>query len=207
MSQPATTADSPDRGDELSQQVAPTPGQTVGPFFGFSLPYQGGPHLVDPQDARAITLHGVLYDGASAPVPDGLIEIWQPDAAGEIVAQPGSLARDHRTFTGFGRSATDAAGRFWFFTVLPGRDENRPDRAPFIAMAVFCRGLLDTLHTRVYLPRYAALHDADPLLTSLPLQDRATLIGVADGEDGADDSVRFDVHLQGDQETVFLDFK
>lgn len=205
MSQPVTAE--PDTGGDRSQQAAPTPGQTVGPFFGFSLPYAGGPDLVDPHDARAVTLHGVLYDGAGGPVPDGLIEIWQPDEAGRIVQEPGSIVRDHRTFTGFGRAATDADGRFRFFTVVPGLDETRPDQAPFIAMAVFARGLLNKLHTRVYLPRYAQLNSADPLLASLPSQERATLAATADGTDGSDDSLRFDVHLQGDRETVFLDFR
>lgn len=203
MSQPATAHTGGDR----PGQIGPTPGQTVGPFFGFSLPYEGGPDVVDPHDARAITLHGVLYDGAGAPVPDGLIEIWQPDETGRIVQQPGSIVRDHRTCTGFGRSGTDADGRFRFFTVIPGPDQTRPERAPFIAMTVFCRGLLDTLHTRVYLPRYAALNATDPLLQSLSPQDRATLIATADGTDGSDDSLRFDVCLQGDPETVFLAFR
>jgi protocatechuate 3,4-dioxygenase alpha subunit len=205
MSQPTTTSHNLTATDQRPEPAAPTPGQTVGPFFGYSLPYEGGPNLVDPHDARAVTLHGVLYDGAGNPVPDGLIEIWQRDEHGRIVAEPGSLVRDHRTFTGFGRSATDADGRFWFFTVMPGRNQDRPGVAPFIAMAVFARGLLDKLHTRVYLPRYAALNGTDPFLSSLSPQERATLTATAD-TGGADDSLRFDVYLQGDRETVFLDF-
>ncbi|GAB3564121.1 protocatechuate 3,4-dioxygenase subunit alpha [Spelaeicoccus albus] len=180
----------------------PTPGQTVGPFFHYSLPYDDGPELVGPYDARAVTLHGYLYDGHGDPVPDGLIEIWQVGEAGTVVQETGSLRRDHRTFTGFGRAQTDADGHFRFFTVIPGIDPKRPDVAPFIAVVVLARGLLDKLHTRIYLPGYADLNAADPLLTSLDPAERDTLTATEDGEG----SLRHDLRLQGENETVFLAF-
>lgn len=181
----------------------PTPGQTVGPFFHYSLPYAGGPELVGPYDKRAVTLHGYLYDGAGDPVPDGLIEIWQADESGIVPRETGSLHRDHRTFTGFGRARTDADGHFRFFTVMPGIDPKRPDSAPFIAVVVFARGLLDKQHTRIYLPQYAELNAADRLLASLEPGERATLTAADDG----DDSLRHDLRLQGAKETVFLAFE
>lgn len=163
----------------------PTPGQTVGPFFGYALPFDGDSELVPPGHPAAVRLHGTVYDGAGVPVPDALIEIWQPDTDGTVVQQPGSLHRDGHTFTGWGRAATDNAGHYSFTTIAPGNG--------FFAMTVFARGLLDRLFTRVYL-------DADaPFLATLPEDRRDTL--VAAQEDGG---LRFDVHLQGEAETVFL---
>jgi protocatechuate 3,4-dioxygenase, alpha subunit len=123
-----------------------TPGQTVGPFFGFALPYDGDADLVPPTHPDAVQLTGLVLDGDGAPVPDALLEIWQPDASGNVVQAPGSLRRDGFTFTGFGRAATDNAGRYRFTTIRPGV------AVPFIAMTVFARGLLDRPSTRVYLP-------------------------------------------------------
>lgn len=169
-----------------------TPGQTVGPFYGFALPYEGGEHLVPPGHPDSIQLTGQVFDGAGAPIPDALIEIWQPDADGRIVQRPGSLRRDGFTFTGWGRCATDNAGRYRFTTLRPGAVG---DGSAFIAMTVFARGLLHRLFTRVYLPATPP----DALLTSLPEDRRRTLIAREDGR-----RLLFDVHLQGVDETVFL---
>ena len=81
---------------------APSPGQTVGPFFHFALPYDGDRALVVPGTPGAVLLHGVVYDGAGAPVPDALVEVWQADPDGTVVQRPGSLRRDGFAFTGFG---------------------------------------------------------------------------------------------------------
>ena len=98
----------------------PTPGQTVGPFFGFALPYDGGGQLVPRSDAGAVRLHGTVFDGAGEPVPDALIEVWQPSPDGSLVTAAGSVHRDGWTFTGFGRAATDATGHYDFTTLAPG---------------------------------------------------------------------------------------
>jgi protocatechuate 3,4-dioxygenase alpha subunit len=185
-----------------TQRLIPTPGQTVGPFFAIGLPYSGGSDLIAPDDPRAFRLHGYLYDGAGDPIPDGHIEIWQADERGEIPQIPGSLRRDGRTFTGFGRAATAADGHFAFHTLLPGSAAAAPDSAPFIAVAVFSRGLNDRLYTRIYLPHYAAHNAADPFLASLSEDERDTLIAVQEDER----VLRHDIRLQGERETVFLDF-
>lgn len=164
-----------------------TPGQTVGPFFGFALPYERGAELVPPTHPDAIHLTGHVWDGAGQPVPDALLEIWQTDRSGQVVQEPGSLHRDGFTFTGWGRAATDNTGQYRFTTVRPG--------TPFIALTVFARGLLDRLFTRVYLPGA----EPDALLESLPEERRRTLYATADG-----DRLVFDVRLQGADETVFL---
>ncbi len=176
--------------------VLPTPAQTVGPFFGQGLPYDGGNELVPPGSARAIRLYGRVLDGAGDPLPDALVEIWQPDEGGVVSRQTGSLDRDRWTFTGWGRCPTDRTGHYWFSTVRPGATE--PGKAPFFVAAVMARGLLDRLLTRIYLPEHPA-NDQDPLLASLPQDRRATLIAVLD-----DTGLRFDIRLQGDGETVFL---
>jgi protocatechuate 3,4-dioxygenase, alpha subunit len=175
-----------------------TPGQTVGPFFGLSLPYPGGPELVPPGAAGAIRLHGRVLDGAGDPVPDALLELWQPGPDGSVVQEPGSLNRDGWTFTGWGRAATDYAGHWSFSTLRPG--PGRPGAAPFFALTVFARGLLDRLRTRIYLPDSEDALAADPLLSSLPAERRATLVATADPAGYA-----FDVVLQGAGETVFLE--
>ena len=166
----------------------PTPGQTIGPFFGYALPYDGGPDLLPPGHPDAIRLHGRVLDGAGDPVPDALVELWQTDARGHVPQQPGSLRRDGWTFTGWGRAATDADGHYGFTTATPG--------AAFVVLTVFARGLLHRLLTRAYLTDVD-----DALLTSLPPDRRATLIAIP-GPGG----YHFDVVLQGDRETVFLEY-
>jgi protocatechuate 3,4-dioxygenase alpha subunit len=172
--------------------VRTTPGQTVGPFFGYALPYDGGADLVPAADPTAVLLTGRVLDGAGEGVPDALLEIWQADSDGRVVRRPGSLHRDGFTFTGWGRAATDNTGRYRFTTVLPGAATGG---VPFIAMTVFARGLLDCLFTRVYLPGTAQ----DALLAGLPEDRRRTLIATEDGR-----RLHFDVRLQGPDETVFL---
>jgi len=167
----------------------PTAGQTVGPFFGFALPFAGSAQLVPPNHPSAIQLVGGVFDGDDQPVPDALLEIWQTDKNGASIQEGGSLHRDGHTFTGWGRAATDNEGRYRFTTVRP---------PGFIAMAVFARGLGHRLLTRVYLPTAVV----DALLTTLPEPRRATLMA-AEPTPG---HLVFNVHLQGPRETVFLRF-
>lgn len=179
--------------------LTPTPGQTVGPFYGYALPYPGDDELVPAGHPGAIRLHGTVYDGAGQPIPDALIEIWHADGDGRIPRAEGSLRRDGWTFTGFGRAAVDGTGHYSFTTITPGAtDEGAP---PLIAMTVFARGLLNRLFTRVYLPVDEAALGADTFLQSLPEDRRATLVATPD-----EHGYRFDIRLQGEAETVFLQF-
>jgi protocatechuate 3,4-dioxygenase, alpha subunit len=178
-------------------ELACTPGQTVGPYLHLGLPYPGDNQLVTRAQAGAIRLHGTVYDGAGDAVPDALIELWQPGPDGRIVRREGSLRRDGKTFTGWGRCATDAGGRYSFSTLTPGAPAGR---AAFFAITVFARGLLNRLFTRAYLPD--ADLDADRLLGTLDAARRQTLICAA--ETGG---YRFDIHLQGAHETVFLAYR
>jgi len=168
--------------------VTPTAGQTIGPFFGFALPFPRDTELVPPGTPGAIRLHGRVLDGHGDPVPDALLELWQADPAGQVVRRQGSLRRDGYTFTGWGRAATDRDGHYAFSTLLPG--------APFFAVTVFARGLLNRLFTRAYLPGAS-----DGFLEGVDVDRRSTLLTTED-----ETGLVFDVHLQGDRETVFLSY-
>ncbi|MEU6121214.1 protocatechuate 3,4-dioxygenase subunit alpha [Streptomyces sp. NPDC047123] len=180
---------------------APTPSQTVGPFYGYALPFPHGGDVAPTGHPDTITLHGYVFDGAGKPVPDALIETWQPAPDGTRAGVPGSLrgdpvsgrpvGRDGVAFTGFGRVPTDADGH-WAVRTLP------PGGVSYVSLAVFARGLLHHLYTRAYLVD----EPGDPLLAGLDAERRATLVARSE----APRTYRFDVHLQGADETVFLEF-
>ncbi|GAB3618644.1 protocatechuate 3,4-dioxygenase subunit alpha [Okibacterium endophyticum] len=196
-----TTHEAPAGRPATTQRVfGQTPSQTVGPFFGLALPYEGGSHLVPPHSRGSIRIHGTVYDGSGAPVPDAMVEIWQADAAGSMSSERGSLERDGYTFTGFGRTGVDGAGQFTFATVKPGA--TRPGAAPHVLITVFARGLLHHLFTRAYFSDETTANDNDQFLASIDPSRRETLVAVADGVE----SYRFDIRLQGEGETVFLEF-
>ena len=180
--------------------VTPTPGQTIGPFFHFALPFDLDRELVAREQPYAVRLHGYVRDGEGQGIQDAMIEIRQADADGEVPAVPGSLRRDGAAFTGWGRSSTDPTGHYWFSTLEPGA--TTPGSAPFIAVTVFARGLLNRLFTRIYLPVDEQVLAADPFLSSLDEDERRSMIAVRE----PDGSLRFDIHLQGPDQTVFLSF-
>jgi protocatechuate 3,4-dioxygenase, alpha subunit len=185
-------------------EVALTPSQTTGPYLEIGL--IGGPissRLVDDSDPRAIRLSGVLLDGAGDPVPDGMIEIWQANAAGRY-AHPVDDREEiplEAGFTGFGRSGTDDGGRFEFVTVKPGRVPWVDGRlqAPHLLVGVFARGLLKRVATRMYFPDEEAANAGDPVLLGLEPIERATLVARAEGG-----GLRFDIVLQGAGQTTFF---
>jgi protocatechuate 3,4-dioxygenase, alpha subunit len=183
----------------MTTLLTATPGQTVGPFFGYALPFDNCSELVPPGSPGAVQLHGVVVDGDGQPVPDALLEIWQADADGRIPKATGSLRRDGWTFTGWGRASTDDEGHYSFSTVTPGATQR--GSAPFILFTVFARGLLNRLFTRAYIPGDQLA--SDRLLTSLPAERRHSLIANRD-----EHGLRFDIRLQGSpenqDETVFL---
>lgn len=196
---------------DVAATAGPTPSQTVGPFFGFALPYDTGPDVVGAHRPGRIRLFGGVYDGAGAGVPDALVELWQPDESGSVARNGGVHAEtSDEGFRGFGRCGTDDDGGYAFHTVKPGRIGVHSDAAvsaepaasaasaPYAALAVFARGMLRPAFTRVYFPDDDLA--GDPLLESLPSGRRDTLVAAH-----VDDGYRFDVHLQGDEETVFLD--
>jgi protocatechuate 3,4-dioxygenase, alpha subunit len=170
-------------------QLGTTPSQTVGPFFSFGLVEPRGwtAVAVPAGTPGAVTIAGRVIDGDGAPVPDAMLELWQAEPDGSIGEGRGLFAR----------AGTDADGRFTVVTVKPGA---LPGRAPHIAVDVFARGLLRHLVTRIYFPDEGEANAADPVLASVDPERRPTLVAVPDG-----DGLRFDVRLQGDDETVFFD--
>jgi protocatechuate 3,4-dioxygenase alpha subunit len=181
-----------------------TPFQTVGPFFSMALPFEGGETLAGPKtDGRRITIEGTVTDGAEAPVPDALIEVWQANAAGKYRhPDDGQDQPVDPAFDGFGRVPTDEAGGFAFHTVMPGSvpgPTGRP-QAPHLLLGILARGILTRLVTRVYFPDEPA-NALDLILAHVPAARRPTLIAAAAGES----RYRFDIRIQGEAETVFFD--
>lgn len=174
-----------------------TPSQTVGPYFRIGMDWPRAYRLADPACTDAvIVVSGQVLDGDGAPVPDGLIEIWQADPAGVYHPQGSS------TFRCAGRVALDTDGRYLFETVKPGRVGGPGGRkqAPHINLTLFARGLLVHLRTRIYFADEAAANAADAILGLVPEARRASLLALRDGG-----HYRYDIHLQGPQETVFFD--
>jgi len=177
----------------------PSPAQTIGPFFAFGLQYPGMNEVAHPHSPGAITLSGTVRDGNGAPIPDALIEIFGADADGSVPTSRGSLKRDGKTFTGFGRAMTDDEGHYLFWTREPGAIDGR---APFFAVTLFARGLPGHVRTRIYLPGDSESVADDALMSRLAERQRETLVAMR-SDDG---HLRHDIHMQGERETVFLDF-
>ncbi|MFC3573957.1 protocatechuate 3,4-dioxygenase subunit alpha [Streptomyces yaanensis] len=194
----------------IPANVLPTPSHTVGPFYGYALPFPGGGDIAPLGHPDTITLQGYIHDGEGNPLPDAFVELWGPDPDGNLPTTDGSIRRDPSTggylgrngveFTGWGRVQTDANGHWYARTLRPGA---RGQSAPYISVCVFARGLLVHLFTRIYLPGDEAALAADPLLARLDGERRGTLIAAAEGNG----TYRFDIRLQGEGETVFLEFR
>jgi len=174
-----------------------TPHQTAGPYW----------HLIDFPDwadvlredgpnagaaGERITITGTITDGDGALVTDAMVEIWHADPDGRYDA----------AFQGFGRCATDAEGRFRFTTLKPGPVPGRGNtlQAPHVQIAIFARGLLSHVTTRLYFSG-EALNESDPLLNLVPAARRSTLIAAPVGPG----TWQLDLRLRGGAETVFLD--
>jgi protocatechuate 3,4-dioxygenase, alpha subunit len=140
----------------------------------------------------AIWLRGRVIDGAGEPVPDALVESWQADPAGEFGGE----------FRGFGRSGTDDEGRWAILTLKPGpvAGPNDTPQAPHVDLAIFARGLLHQVVTRLYFADEGQANAADPVLAGLDEQARATLVA----QRSDDGHYELDIHLQGPDETVFF---
>lgn len=190
-----------------------TPSQTVGPYFAYGLtPEQYGyefasiasANLLDGEvEGETIRVEGRVLDGAGEAIGDAMIEIWQADAQGRY-AHPADPRGSNASFRGFGRTGTgtDPKNRFVFETVKPGTVDD--GQAPHINVIVFMRGLLSHSYTRIYFSDEADANTADAVLQSVPADRRATLIAER-RETSAGPMYKFDIHMQGDSETVFFD--
>ena len=187
-----------------------TPSSTVGPYFSIGLVPSafGGRDIffnnivTADVSGKRIRIEGRVFDGDGAIIPDAVVEIWQADAAGRY-AHPRDGALPNAAFKGFGRSGTDAQGKYWFETIKPGSvaGPNSVPQAPHIAVNVFARGVLKQMTTRIYFSDEKA-NDKDPILALAPADRRHTLIAVRDGNAPL---YRFDIRLQGENETVFFE--
>lgn len=173
-----------------------TPSQTVGPFLSIGLPWRDGPMVVEEETPGAVWIRGAVLDGAGEPIPDALVETWQADQYGRF-DHPDDPRGAQSGLRGFGRCPTDDAGEYAICTLLPGAV---PGQAPHINVSVFARGLLHRVVTRIYFPDNAEANAADPVLNAVPAERRHTLVATRTGE-----GYRFDVRLQGPDETVFFD--
>jgi protocatechuate 3,4-dioxygenase alpha subunit len=168
-----------------------TPAQTVGPFLSIGLPWPDGPFVVGENAPGAFWIRGEVRDGAGNLVPDALIETWQADPDGRFGG----------SFRGFGRCPTDDDGRYQIRTRKPGPvpAPGGGMQAPHLDVSVFARGLLNRVVTRIYFADEPATA-SDPLLSTVPAERRDTLIAVP-----SEDGYRFDIRLQGPDETVFFE--
>jgi len=189
-----------------------TPSQTVGPFFAYGLtPEQygyahkaiAGNVLAAPgMPGEHVRIEGRILDGAGAPIDDAMIEIWQADGDGRYAGTDQDSADQTIAFSGFGRCGSDDEGGFWFTTTKPGAIGD--GQAPHIGVIVQARGILNHAFTRIYFADEADANSADPVLQSVPADRRDTLVAVR-SETPAGPVYRFDIHMQGDDETVFFD--
>ena len=197
----------------MNQKLHPLseiPSQTAGPFVHIGcIPSFAGLADVYPQDlglspiesgagGEKITIRGSVFDGTGACLRDAMLESWQADAAGLFAGQPGV----DRKVNGFCRFAADAeTGEFTLHTVKPGPVPHKGSyQAPHIALWIVARGINTGLQTRIYFDDED--NSADPVLMRIQPQGRAqTLIA----KKTAQGDYRFDIRLQGDGETVFLD--
>ena len=182
-----------------------TASQTVGPFFLDALIRAGDAMINKPGTAgESISIAGGVFDGEGNPVADAFLEVYQADSTGRYIA--GSReARAGMCFSGFGRAATDESGQFRFDTILPGGIQHGGSavEAPHLNVMLFARGLLKPLVTRVYFQGHPA-NATDAVLMNVPEIRRHTLEACF-ASDHANNMWRFDVRLQGKDETVFFD--
>jgi protocatechuate 3,4-dioxygenase alpha subunit len=153
----------------------PTPSQTVGPFFGFALPFENDADAAGGESGDTIRVEGQVLDGVGEPVPDALVEASEGEQ--------------------FARCRTDGEGAFHLTLRRPVVSHG----APCFEITVFARGLLRHLHTRMYFPDEDIANREDRVLQLVDKSRRNTLMARRDGE-----IVRFDIRLQGEGETVFF---
>lgn len=169
-----------------------TPSQTVGPYFAYGLtPKQylydfknlvGNRMLNSGKSSALITIKGKVFDGENNPVPDAMIELWQNDGVNQFFGRFGT--------------GTDAENHFIFETIKPISVDGQ---APFVTLIIFMRGQLIHSYTRVYFSDEEVLNEQDSVLNAIDLARRNTIIAQKKEE-----FYELDIHMQGDNETVFF---
>ena len=200
-----------------------TASQTAGPYVHIGLAPQAagfdifannfGNVLVDEETkGERIRIEGRVFDGIGTVLKDVLIEIWQANAAGKYAhpadRQPNKKVDPH--FRGWGRAATDFdSGAYAFETIKPGPVEGRNGRfmAPHVNAWIVARGINIGLNTRIYFSDEAEANAKDAVLNLIEWEQRRKTLVAERQSKKADGSVvyRFDIRLQGEDETVFFD--
>lgn len=199
------------------RKLKESPSQTAGPyvhigctpnFSGITGVYPtdlGATMKTGPVAGQEITLIGTVFDGTGTPLRDAMVEIWQADAAGLYPAAHETRGGADPNFTGWGRCACDmTTGQFQFDTVKPGAAPYVDGRmqAPHITVWIVARGINIGLHTRAYFADEPKANATDPILSRIEHQNRVpTLLAQKETEN----QYRFDIHLQGEHETIFFD--
>jgi len=176
-----------------------TPSQTIGPFFHVGLKWEDGEKVQFAGSGEKIVLTGCVYDGAGTPIADAMVESWQADPAGKVPGA-GAAARAY----GYSRAMTANDGRFTIETLMPGACTGAGGEkyAAQLNVTIFARGLLKAVRTRVFLAAADAIKD-DPLARAAGPRAN-TLIAARDAKDQK--VWRWDVRLQGKDETAFIEF-
>jgi protocatechuate 3,4-dioxygenase alpha subunit len=183
-------------------RLGPTPSATVGPFLAIGLTWPDGVWAAAEGTEGGFWIRGRVLDGAGDVVPDAMIETWQADPDGRFPSPEDPRgASSYPGFRGYARAAT-ISGEYEVFTLMPGRvpDGEGGLQAPHVDVSGFARGLLDRVVTRIYFATEAEANAEDVVLRGLSDDQRRTLVA-----EQTDDGYRFDIHLQGDRETVFFD--
>jgi len=203
-------------GQEPHGDKRESPSQTAGPYvhIGCTPNFAGldmfrgdlGKSMkTGPVQGTEIIVKGIVFDGMGAPLCDAMVEIWQPDAVGLFASLNETRGRSDPNFTGWGRSPSDMdTGEFMFDTVKPGAVPYPDGRmqAPHITVWIVARGINIGLQTRIYFEDEAEANAADPILTRIEHHSRIKTLMAKKQPDGI---YRFDIHLQGPDETVFFD--
>jgi len=185
-----------------------TPSQTVGPFYSIGLARKPmNVMATDATQGQQIRIEGQVFDGDGAAIPDVMVEIWQANTFGRYNHPDDKQEKPlDPTFTGWGRSGTDEKCFYTFETVkpglVPGNDESV--QAPHINVVVFARGMLVHAYTRLYFADEPA-NAGDPVLNSIKNKKRRQTLIASPGMENGKTVYRFDIRLQGDNETVFFD--
>lgn len=189
--------------------IALTPTQTVGPYFSLGMMPEGSNVLAQSNtEGEHIRIEGNIFDSDGDPLFNVLLEIWQANAHGRYnhPLDQRSLPLDP-TFSGFGRTSTDANGYYWFQTIKPGPVPYQEDRmqAPHIVVLVHASGIAHPLITRIYFADDSR-NEADPILQGVPPNRRSTMFAKRQERDG-ETVYRFDIVLRGESEELVLEGK
>ena len=193
----------------MTRDLGQTPSQTLGPFFSMRLGGERQNVVPLPEGSERVVITGRVLDGEGNRVEDALLETWQADPEGRYRHPDDRRDPDlDPAFTGFARVLSDfETGEYRLETFRPGHvpDPEGEPQAPHIAVIIQSRGMLNPLFTRIYFSDETPANDQDLVLRMVPEERRNTLIATL--KDGSvPKEYQHDIRLQGDNETVFLDF-